>query len=337
MAQILFIKPANSTFIRIDEDFLKTHYTVRTFNYSALSGKGHVLHQIKLFFWLLWYIWRCKVVFIWFADYHGLLPTFFARITRKKCITVIAGYDVAAEKEYDYGVFLYKIRGFCARYTLKHASYIFSVSQALIEDLYKHVPNTKAIVKHIPFGFDSQKWKPNLSIQKKAVLTIGIADTFKRIQIKGIDVLVEVAKLLPDISFTIVGVKEKMYDYLAGIKSDNITLIETLPHDKIIEMCQIHSVYAQLSVREGLPNAVCEAMLCGCIPVGTQRGGIPEAIGTAGYIINSRNPKNIAPIVRKAIENPDYTPQQTREYIMQNYPKERREKAFLTVLSTIIK
>lgn len=337
MAEILFVKPANSTFIRIDEEFLQKHYTVKSFHYAATSGKGHVIYQIRLFFWLLGYIWRCKVVFIWFADYHGFLPTLFAKLWGKKRITVIAGYDVAAEKEYDYGAFLYPIRGFCARFTLKYASYIFSVSRALIDDLYIHVPNTRAIVKHIPFGFDSTKWQPNLSLQQKSVLTISLTDTHKRMQIKGIDVFIEVAKLLPDISFTIIGVKEAMYAHLAQIKSNNVTLIEPLPTDKIIEYCQKHSVYAQFSVREGLPNAVCEAMLCGCIPVGTKRGGIPEAIGTAGYIIDSRKAEDIAPIVKKAVEHSDYTPQQAREYIMQTYPKERREKAFIEVLDGILK
>lgn len=337
MAEILFIKPVNSTFVCTDEEFLNKQYTVKSFHYAAVSGKGHLVYQIKLFLWILWHIWQCKVVFIWFADYHGFLPTLFARIFHKKRITVIAGYDVAAEKEYDYGVFLYKIRGYCAKFTLKYASYVFSVSQALIQDLYTHVPDTKAIVKHIPFGFDSEKWKPNFLIQKKAVLTISVTDTHKRMKIKGIDVLIEVAKLLPDIPFTIAGVKENMYEYLTQIKSDNVTLIPTLPPEKIIELCQSHSVYAQLSVREGLPNAVCEAMLCGCIPVGTKRGGIPEAIGDAGYIIDSRNPQDIAPIIRKAVKNPDYTPQKAREYIIQNYPKERRENAFLEVLSEIVR
>lgn len=337
MAEILFVKPVNSTFVRTDEAFLNRHYAVKSFYYAAVSGKGHMVYQIKLFFWLLWYIWQCKTVFIWFADYHGFLPTLFARVWGKKRITVIAGYDVAAEKEYDYGVFLYKIRGFCAKFTLKYASYIFSVSQALIEDLYKHVPKTYAKVKHIPFGFDGETWKPDLTLQKKAVLTISVTDTHKRMQIKGIDVLIEVARLLPDISFTVAGVKETMYPYLTRIKPDNVTLTEPLPPRQIVELCQSHSVYAQLSVREGLPNAVCEAMLCGCIPVGTQRGGIPEAIGNAGYIIDSRNPEDIAPIIRRAIENPDYSAEQTRQYILKNYPKERRETAFLEVISAIVK
>lgn len=337
MADILFIKPVNSTFVRIDEEFLKSRYKVKSFHYAAISSKSHVIYQIKLFFWLFWNIWRCKVVFVWFADYHGFLPVLFAKLWRKKRITVIAGYDVAAEKEYDYGVFLYKIRGFCAKFTLKYSSYIFSVSQALIKDLYTHVPDTYAQVLHIPFGFDSQKWQPNPAIQKKAVLTISVTDTYKRMQIKGIDVLIETAKLLPDISFTIAGVKKQMWDYLMGIKPENVILTETLPPEEIIKLCQSHSVYAQLSVREGLPNAVCEAMLCGCIPVGTQRGGIPEAIGTAGYIIHSRKAEDIAPFIRKAIENPDYTPEQARQYIIANYPKERREKLFLEVLSDIIK
>jgi len=42
--------------------------------------------------------------------------------------------------------------------------------------------------------------------------------------------------------------------------------------------------------REGLRNALCEAMLCECIPVGTERNGIPIAIGDAGFYVPYGDP-----------------------------------------------
>jgi glycosyltransferase involved in cell wall biosynthesis len=40
---------------------------------------------------------------------------------------------------------------------------------------------------------------------------------------------------------------------------------------------------------EGFPNALAEAMLCGCIPIGSNVSGIPYMISDSGYILHHRN------------------------------------------------
>ena len=46
----------------------------------------------------------------------------------------------------------------------------------------------------------------------------------------------------------------------------------------------LNEFYFQGSKIEGLPNVLCEAMLCECIPLGNRVFGIPNAIGDTGII-----------------------------------------------------
>ena len=44
-----------------------------------------------------------------------------------------------------------------------------------------------------------------------------------------------------------------------------------------------HLLFSETNNR-GLPNVLCEAMLCECIPIGNKVFGIPEVIGDTGFI-----------------------------------------------------
>ena len=46
-------------------------------------------------------------------------------------------------------------------------------------------------------------------------------------------------------------------------------------------------------MREGLPNALCEAMLCECVPVGTDVQGIRTAMGDAGFYVPYGDRKSV--------------------------------------------
>src|SRR3954452_19134597 len=48
------------------------------------------------------------------------------------------------------------------------------------------------------------------------------------------------------------------------------------------------------SISEAFPYALIEAMLCGAAVVATDVGGVSEALGDAGTLVNARDPERMA-------------------------------------------
>ena len=79
------------------------------------------------------------------------------------------------------------------------------------------------------------------------------------------------------------------------------------------------------SMREGLPNVVCEAMLSECIPVGFSNGGIPVAIGDAGYILKEKTIESAKKAIRIAMKNEELG-KAARQRIIKKFPMDNRIK-----------
>ncbi|MBK7697247.1 MAG: glycosyltransferase [Saprospiraceae bacterium] len=54
------------------------------------------------------------------------------------------------------------------------------------------------------------------------------------------------------------------------------------------ELYTKHKIFAIPSMTEGLPNTLCEAMLCGCIPVGSNIEVIAHIINDTGLTLISK-------------------------------------------------
>lgn len=332
-SKILFVYPLFSSFVRTDYEILSERFDVVRYQYvHKKSILVHIVSQIKLFFWLTKNIFSAKAVYIWFADYHSFIPTLLAKLFRKKSFLVLGGYDVAYIPEYNYGSFNNPIRAFCAKQAISLASINLAVSDNIREDAIYRAPNSN--VKILYTGYSSKKFV-DTNEKRSGVLSVIGAESKQRLYIKGVDLIVKIAKLLPEINFKLVAVNESLFNEEFGVVP-NITIIPQLEQSDLITLYQTAKIYLQTSLREGLPNSVCEAMLCGAIPVGVNAGGIPIAIGDCGFVSQNRDAKEMANLIIKAQKKELKFSDCGKRRINENFSLEMRKEKLLSTINDIL-
>jgi glycosyltransferase involved in cell wall biosynthesis len=286
---------------------------------------SQVFGQLRLLFWLIWHIPNSYAVYVWFADYHSFLPVFFARLWKKRSFVVEGGYDTVAMPEINYGSHINPLRSKMSTYAMKHASLNLPVSEALADEIRDMIPEAK--VEHVYTGYDTGVFKAD-GEKETMVLTVANGDSEQRIRLKGIDIFVETARRLPQYRFVIIGLLEKARDNLGDLPA-NVDLYPPMPQNVLITYYQKAKVYAQFSMREGLPNVVCEAMACECVPVGFSNGGIPIAIGDAGFVTRTNTVEAAVEAVEKAMAASPELGKAARQRIIDTFPHELREEKLL--------
>ena len=346
--RLLFICLGLSSFVKEDIKLLGEQYDVRVFVFDAnrFSSKlGHlfglIYYGLKQFLWLLRELPHARLVYGWFADYHVLLPVLMAKWFDRPSVIPLAGFDTMALPTLDYGVFHSSWRAPIARMVLRNASLLLPVSETMMKSTNEYSeyprPSTNG-VRHfvrdlltphevLPFGYDPNKWRAGPEERNRSICTVGYVSRDRTLRRKGVDLLIEAARSLPDTTFRIVGIDEAAQ---AQIRTryrppNNVELLSPVPREELAAIYGQSTVYAQVSRAEGQPNVLCEAMCCGCIPVGSPVFGIPETIGETGYVVERPEPKHIAAVLEKALS--EASPERhraARERIASTYTLSRR-------------
>jgi glycosyltransferase involved in cell wall biosynthesis len=311
-------------FIQDDIDILTEHFALSTF---AGSGGGSIWRFFRG-------AMRADVNISWFASVYTFFMVLGARIGGKKSIIILGGVDTAKEPSMNYGIWRSWWKPYLLRYALRHAEHVLAVDASLKESLRNASGWSGDSIEVLPTGYDPEEWKPGGN-REKMVLCVAVCDSQQRIQIKGIDTLIEAARQLPDARFRIIGITPDSAATLASSLPANVELLPPIPRTELLAHYQQAKVYCQPSRREGLPNTLCEAMLCGCIPVGTRVGGIPTAIDGVGFLSESGDAAQLARNIATALDAPDDAGSAARARIMEQFHRERRERRLVELITEL--
>jgi glycosyltransferase involved in cell wall biosynthesis len=199
--------------------------------------------------------------------------------------------------EIGYGNFRKNPLAWATAFSFTHCSLILPVAEALVSQHYNYdqrispkqgllqlIPGLKTPIQVIPNGFDVDFWK-DLGLERVKHSFISVATSTSspaRARVKGYDLIEQLAASNPEWKFTLVG------DSNYKPKSPNMQVLGKETAASLVQRYNTHEFYLQLSSSEGFPNALGEAMACGCVPIGSAVGAIPEIIGDTGLLLKRK-------------------------------------------------
>jgi colanic acid/amylovoran biosynthesis glycosyltransferase len=189
-------------------------------------------------------------------------------------------------------------------------------------------------------------------LDKKAHDPVEIITIARLHYIKGIDILIDTAKILKDEGWDFIwrvigsgdsqSLKRYKYHILSLGLEEIIVLEGKKSHEDSLKLLEESDLYVQTSYTEGFCNALLEAQAKGILCVAFNSGGIPENIihNKTGFLVDSFSENELAKQVKEAIElNPEAKMKMTQQAINRvraDFTLEKQQEAFLCFFSTII-
>ncbi|MDW3094144.1 MAG: glycosyltransferase family 4 protein [Gammaproteobacteria bacterium] len=261
---------------------------------------------------------------------HIIAPMPFkvlSQLGKLRAMGVKLVYSHTIAKKYSENILLEKIQKWKVRKINQHYHSIIVQSASMKETLLKD--NSKANIRIILNGVDTDKFCPLENEQDKQNLRnkLGLPIDAKLITLvgavhprKGTDLLVEAWSVLvrkfQDMHLIIIGprydqsrkelkqFKDAMEQMIKSSASEsNIHFLGQV--DNVNEYLQISDLFVFPSKREGMPNAVLEAMSTGVAVILTPFIGLSKEMGDEGseYLLSQRSSNEIAKNICYVLEN----------------------------------
>ena len=305
-------------------------------------GKGRGLILWSFFLQMVALVRYARREVIWVTQSAGhlsLLPALAARWMKVKVVIIVIGTDGANLPEINYGHYRKPLLGWSTQVSLRKANGIAPVHKSLEESEYTYmvtefpkqgfrsfVDGVTCEVREIVNGYRSDLWGCDLPFEDRngQFLTVFQASWAEPAIRKGLDLLLEVAKSHPEWSISLVG------EIPVGWECPpNLDVISNVDQPKLRAIYNAHRVYIQASAFEGFPNTLCEAMACGCFPVGSPVAGIPDIIASDGLIYPKRDANLLALAMAKALQkisSGEADAQYISDHLFERFPYDRRKR-----------
>jgi glycosyltransferase involved in cell wall biosynthesis len=231
---------------------------------------------------------QADVVFQNNIEAHTLWPSFF--IKKPVVITIQTWVRSTSGKE--------KFRDYFKKMMLRRADCVVAISESVRKATFP-----KALV--IPNSYDDSVFKINHGLPRSRELVF----VGRLVSDKGVDLLVNVFSSIAcniRAKLTIVGVGPEESALRALVVSlgiqDRVDFAGPLTGAKLAEMLGRHEIAVIPSIwEEPFGIVALEAAACGCVVVGSDGGGLPEAIGPCGLLFKRGDPVDLEKVLRRLL------------------------------------
>jgi glycosyltransferase involved in cell wall biosynthesis len=320
---ILFISTLQAPFIEDDVEILSKHFHVRSF-----TGRG-VSHIVRIVTGVI----RSDVVVCWFASVYAAIAVAAGKLFGVKTVIIAGGVDLAKNTSIGYGIWLTPWKAKLVKYALRNADRVLVGDLTMKRDAVRLAEYSGANIFYAPPAFDTEFWK-GLGEKDGHVLTVAVVRDERTMRRKGIDILVQAARALPQFTFTVVGVDAQ---YVFDLQPPaNMTFHPPVPRKDLLPLYRQAKVYCQPSVHEAVCYTVREAMLCNCIPVASEVGGMTNAVSGVGFLVPPGNAEALVAALLQAMQMPDDVGAKARARIVALYSQEKRQMELPRLIESLV-
>ena len=343
--KIIYISPfTSSSFVQNDLEFLSKYYKVVPITHTWHKNYLIPLNLILQFLSILNKIGNTKAIIISSGGYWSFMPALLGKILKKRVFIVLNGADCVSIPEISYGSLRKSFLRLVCKFSYQLAYKLLPVSESLVytkntyyrrgeimRQGYKyHLKKVNTPFEVISNGFDINQWFYDKQFEKKP-RTFLTALSKSQFKLKGADLIIKISDQFPNCTFFIAGIKRSDIDFNT---SPNVKFLGCLTALELRKYYSLSAFYLQLSISEGFGCALCEAMLCECIPIGSNVNAIPDIIGDSGFILKYRSADILKQLITSIFkeENISGLGKKARQRVINNYSLKEREESFTRLI-----
>lgn len=329
---VLVVHPTPRPFIQLDIDLLRSAGSVRAVRIRFHPRRRFVADTLTALSHVAW----ADVVLAWFGGVHALIPFGAARLVGTRCAVIASGVDVAAMPSIAYGHMRPGWLRTAGRIVFRMAHRVFAVSAFTAGEAIRNAGVPPDTVQTIPHGLPPVTKQPSSPSPGSTVVTVATI-TPQTVRRKGIDTFIRAASHLPTCSFELIGGGDTATLHMLRRQAPaNVSFSGWLPKPELVKRLRQASVYVQVSAHEAFGMALAEAMQCGCVPVVTRRGALPEVVGDTGWYVTYDDANGTARAIRQALAAPASASVAARRRIEERFPLRRRRDALINALRALV-